>query len=115
MGMEENRGFARKVAQSDGLEHYTDETEDRDLVYLIENSCISCSKAMKDGEVKIVPPRYVQDRDRYVRDGIVSKRTMCVPCYNDIKSRTPMSVYKKPSTDRARLVRSLLKGMLSGR
>ncbi|MDE1851412.1 MAG: hypothetical protein KGH69_01845 [Candidatus Micrarchaeota archaeon] len=115
MDFEERRGFARKVSQSDGLEHCVDETEAKDLIYLIENSCVSCDRSMKDGEVKIVPPRYVQDRDSYVRSGVVSKRVMCVACYNGIRSKTPMSVYKRPSSDRARLVSSLLKGMLSRR
>jgi hypothetical protein len=39
-------------------------------------------------EVKVVPPRYIQERDHYVRNGAVARRLMCVACYNALKMVT---------------------------
>jgi RNase P subunit RPR2 len=80
--------FERKVAGSDNLEYAVDDAERKDLAYLVENSCISCNKQLRTQEVKIVPPRYIQERDHYVRSGAISRRLMCVACYNTLKTVT---------------------------
>ncbi len=58
--------------------------EEKDLRYLVENSCISCNHPLQKGSIKIVPPSYIQERDPYVRKGLVGKRMMCVSCYNNV-------------------------------
>lgn len=78
--------FARKVSASDEVEYATDVAEDKDLVYLIENTCIHCNRLMGKIEVKILPPSYIQERDEYVGRGVVKRRLMCVQCYNTIRS-----------------------------
>ena len=73
--------FARKTAASDNLEYSVDEAEKKDLIYIIENSCMSCNKLLGGGETKVLPTKYVQDRDEFVRNGIVNRRYLCVRCY----------------------------------
>lgn len=53
-----------------------------DLSDRVENRCMRCSRLVGVGEIRVVPPRYVQDRDPYVRAGIVRRRIMCLSCYN---------------------------------
>ena len=79
-------GFARKRSASDGLEYAIDVAEDKDLVYLVENTCIHCSRLMSKSEVKILPPSYIQERDQYVSRGIVKKRMLCLQCYSTIRA-----------------------------
>jgi len=57
-------------------------SEDDKLRQLIENSCLGCRKLMDSNEVKILPPRYVQERDIYVSKGMVRRRLICLSCYN---------------------------------
>lgn len=78
--------FARKKSAADELEYAAEVAEDKDLVYLVENTCIHCNRLMNKSEVKILPPSYIQERDPYVSKGIVRKRLMCVDCYNAIRS-----------------------------
>ncbi|MCL5675310.1 MAG: hypothetical protein M1611_01725 [Candidatus Marsarchaeota archaeon] len=108
-------GFTRKVAASDGAEHDVDETEERDLSYIIQDSCMQCSKPFTASMLKVLPPRYIQERDQYVRKGIVARRFMCVPCYNsfDSKARVKMKRAVTASTGRNAVVRSLLGGLLA--
>ncbi len=80
--------FDRKVAAADGMACNVWEAESRDLAYLVENTCMSCTRLMKKDEIKVVPPRYVQERDHYVRSGAVGRRLMCVVCYNALKTVT---------------------------
>lgn len=77
--------FDAKVAVSDNMEHGVDESERRDLAYLVRNSCMSCNRLMGKSEIKVVPPSYIQERDRYVRSGSVDRRLMCVKCYNTLR------------------------------
>lgn len=60
--------------------------EDKDLAYLIENTCLHCNKLMDKSEVKILPPSYIQERDQYVSRGVVKRRMMCLRCYNMLRS-----------------------------
>jgi len=55
---------------------------DGDLRDRVEDRCMRCSRLIGVGEIRIVPPRYVQDRDPYVRAGVVKRRIMCLSCYN---------------------------------
>jgi hypothetical protein len=80
--------FARKKSASDEIEYAADVAEDKDLVYLIENTCMYCNRLMKKDEVRVLPPKYIQERDPYVSNGIVRRRMMCVGCYNIIRSTT---------------------------
>ena len=62
-----------KLAASDNVLYSVEDAERKDLAYMVENSCISCNRLLERAEVKIVPPRYVQERDEYVRRGAVSR------------------------------------------
>ena len=109
--------FARKRSASDGLEYAADIAEDRDLVYLVENTCIRCSRLMEKGEIKILPPSYIQEKDRYVSSGIVKKRLMCVGCYNTLRStsREKVRFDRFRNKNRIQLVRSAITRMLGAR
>jgi hypothetical protein len=91
--LEKPCGFARQKAAADGLEYTVDEAEKQDLRYLIENSCISCNKVMQTYMIKVVPSRYIQEKDAYVRAGIVARRVMCLRCYNSMQSRTRLALH----------------------
>lgn len=78
--------FDRKIAGSDGVECSVAKDDEKDLRHLVENSCISCNRFLENREIKVMPPRYIQEKDRYVRSGAVNKRLMCVQCYNALKS-----------------------------
>ena len=78
--------FARKRSASDEIEYAADVAEDKDLVYLIENTCMCCNRLMKKDEIRVLPPKYIQERDPYVSNGIVRRRMMCVGCYNTLRS-----------------------------
>ncbi len=93
MGRMESRGieegvpaYARKVCASDEAEYAAEVAEDKDLVYLIENTCIHCNRLMSKSEVKILPPSYIQEHDQYVGAGVVKRRLMCLQCYNTLRS-----------------------------
>ena len=108
--------FARKRAASDGLEYAVGAAEGKDLSYLIENTCIHCNRLIKKGELKIMPPSYIQERDPYVISGVVKKRMMCVGCYNLIRStskeRARFDRYR--NRERPQLFRTAIK-MLTNR
>jgi hypothetical protein len=114
--------FARKRCASDGQEYAAGVAEGKDLAYLVENTCIHCNKLMGKGEVKIMPPSYIQERDPYVNRGVVRKRLMCVSCYNVIRATTRERVrnVRRPGSslvsrlDNASLFKSAIK-MLAGR
>ena len=73
---------SRKASE---LGYEADAAEQADLKYLVENSCISCDKILPRYAVRILPPAYVQERDKHVRSGLVSRRLMCVECYGSMK------------------------------
>lgn len=104
-------GFAKKRSASDEKEYAACIAEGKDLAYLVENTCIHCNRLMKKGEVKILPPSYIQERDPYVGKGTVKKRLMCVNCYNTIRStsreRVRFDRYRDES--RPQLFRSAIK------
>jgi hypothetical protein len=108
--------FETKVAGSDNVEYTVDSAERKDLAYLVENSCISCNKQLSMQDVKIVPPRYIQERDHYVRNGAVSRRLMCVACYNTLKTvtRTRIRIRHSESniTKRNFLVKTVINNLL---
>lgn len=106
--------FDRKLAESDRVEYSVEEAESKDLKHLVENSCISCNRLLKSGEIKVVPPRYIQERDQYVRSGAVDRRLMCVLCYNALKTVTQnRAKYKDTATARKSfLVRSVINNLL---
>lgn len=110
------KAFEKKVAGSDNAEYTVDNAERKDLAYLVENSCISCSRLLKRDEVKIIPPRYIQERDHYVRNGAVTRRLMCVACYNTLKSviRTRIKIRHDESnaTKRSFLRRTVINNLL---
>ncbi len=53
---------------------------------LIANGCFRCNRQLGDREVKVLLPRYVQERDPYVSGGVVRRRFMCLNCYNRLRS-----------------------------
>ncbi len=53
-----------------------------DIRTLVENSCVLCDKLLMGSETKLVPPKYLQERDRFVKAGLVWRRLMCLSCYN---------------------------------
>lgn len=110
------KAFEKKVAGSDNSEYTVDNAERKDLAYLVENSCISCSRLLKREEVKIVPPRYIQERDHYVRNGAVARRLMCIACYNSLKSvtktRTRIRYDESSATKKSFLRRTVINNLL---
>ncbi len=117
MEIEEIPAFARKRSASDGMEYAADVAEDSDLVYLIENTCLHCSKLMSKSEIKILPPSYIQQRDRYVSGGVVKKRLMCVGCYNTLRStsREKVRFDRFKNSNSLPFIRATISRLLSGR
>ncbi len=104
--------FAMKKAASDGTEYFNDEAEERDLRYIIENSCMVCDRLLSKSEVRIVPPQYLQSKDKYVMQNIVAKRVMCVPCYNRITSTTREKIKEHYKSASSKLNEGLAKAFL---
>lgn len=105
--------FARKRCASDEMVYAAEVAEDKDLVYLIENTCIYCNRLMSKNEVKILPPSYIQERDQYVSSGVVKRRLMCLPCYNNVRSASKQRVrFDKFRRSRAQLFRSTIGRLL---
>ena len=120
-GIEESRvlpRFATKRSASDEMEYAADVAEDKDLVYLVENTCLHCNRLMKQGELKILPPSYMQERDPYVSNGVVKKRVMCVSCYNSIRSTAREKIRFdrfRSNSSRPRLIKSIISRLAMGR
>ena len=112
--IEEVPAFARKVCAADEAEYAAEVAEDKDLVYLIENTCIHCNRLMSKGEVKILPPSYIQERDQYVNDGVVKRRLMCLQCYSTLKTSTkqPVKFDRFRNRSRVGLVKTALVKLL---
>ena len=110
--------FGKKVAASDGIKYDVSVAEEKDLRKIIENSCLKCNKILAIDEIKVVPPQMVQDQDRHVASGYVSRRVMCTPCYEKMTSSTRERVrikYRKVGNSlRERLFKALASGT-SGR
>lgn len=119
MGIVQEAGlkpFETKVAGSDRAQYTVDDAERKDLAHLVENSCLSCNKQLKFEDVKIVPPKYIQERDYYVKSGAVSRRLMCVACYNALMTVTKTKIRIRHSesnaTRRNFLVKTLINNLL---
>jgi hypothetical protein len=106
--------FDTKVTASDNVQRGVNEAERMDLAHLVENSCISCNRLLNKNEIKVVPPRYVQERDQYVKSGAVSRRLMCVNCYNALKTvtRTRMRYRDTASARKSFFVKSIINNIL---
>ncbi len=106
--------FDTKLSASDNALYSVEDAERRDLAYMVENSCISCNRLLKRAEVKIVPPRYIQERDEYVRNGAVNRRLMCVKCYNALKSvtRSRVRIKDTPSSRKNWIVGGIVHNLL---
>ncbi|MEM3791404.1 MAG: hypothetical protein QXL16_01585 [Candidatus Micrarchaeaceae archaeon] len=63
-----------------------------DLRYAVENTCMRCGRLFEKSEVKIVPSRYFQESDIYVKNGFVKRRYICAKCYESfrIKLKEPL-------------------------
>ena len=48
----------------------------------VENSCMDCGKEFGKDEIRVIPPRRMQERDRYVQAKLVKRRMLCMKCYN---------------------------------
>ena len=48
----------------------------------VGESCLQCGRHIGEKEVRVLPPRYVQERDPYVSSGMVRRRFVCLGCYN---------------------------------
>ncbi|MHB1830323.1 MAG: hypothetical protein ACYCO0_02925 [Candidatus Micrarchaeaceae archaeon] len=106
--------FDTKVAASDNSECKVGDAESKDLAYLVKNSCLSCNRLLKANEIKIVPPRYVQERDHYVKAGAVEKRLMCVGCYNSLRRVTKSRLRYRDTTSARKnfLLKSVINNIL---
>lgn len=106
--------FDTKVAASDNSECRVGDAESKDLAYLVRNSCLSCNRLLGSNEIKVVPPRYVQERDQYVRAGAVEKRLMCVGCYNSLKRVTKNRIRYRDTTSARKnfLLKSVINNIL---
>jgi hypothetical protein len=108
--------FALKRCASDEMEYATEVAEDKDLVYLIQNTCIYCNRLMGKNEVKILPPSYIQERDQYVNGGVVKRRLMCLQCYNNVRSASRQRVkFDRYRHNRAQLLRGTISRLLASR
>ncbi len=107
--------FNRKAAACDGIVRSVDETEDKDLIYIIENTCMNCNKLMGKLDIKILPPSYIQDRDTYVRNGIVKRRIMCMQCYNEARHSSVSKVRFATSAKQPAIVKSAIRRFLLNR
>ncbi len=106
--------LAREKVAGKETEYAMGAGEDRDMAYLIENTCIHCNRLMSKTEVKILPPSYIQERDQYVSGGVVKRRLMCLSCYNMLRSTAREKVRFDRFRNRGRLqtVRTTLVKML---
>ncbi|MEM0124316.1 MAG: hypothetical protein QXF41_02115 [Candidatus Micrarchaeaceae archaeon] len=102
--------FQMRRAASDGQRYTIEEAESKDLKYLIENSCMVCNRPFRKGEVRILPSSYMQERDSFVREGIVARRYICADCYNNITS-TAREKAKYDYGKRIRRFAVLIKGI----
>jgi hypothetical protein len=67
-------------------------------------SCFGCSKQMGNGEVKVLLPRYVQERDPCASKGGAGRRFMCLSCYNKLRPPVPA---RTPRASRAGLIQAI--------
>ena len=106
--------FDTKVAASDNVQRSVEDAESRDLAHLVENSCMSCNRLLSRKEIKVVPPRYIQERDQYVNSGAVNRRLMCVNCYNAMKTVTRSRIRYRDtaSTRKSFLIKSIINNIL---
>ena len=100
-----------------GGEYKLDRAEARDLAYLVENSCISCDRVLPKYTVRIVPPRYVQERDEYVRSGFAAKRLLCTECYGTMSKSHRSRMRQSPlvRNGRKHLMRQVATSIMQGR
>ncbi|MCL5786613.1 MAG: hypothetical protein M1520_00200 [Candidatus Marsarchaeota archaeon] len=75
------------------------------LVQFLNNSCMSCRKEFGKDEIRVLPSSYIQERDFYVRSGIVKKRLLCVGCYNGTRMATKTRSNRNRNTRRTGLRR----------
>ena len=106
--------FDTKVTASDNVQRSVNDAERADLAHLVENSCMSCNRFLNKGEIKVVPPRYIQERDQYVKSGAVSRRLMCVNCYNALKTVTRNRIRYRDTTSARKsfFVKSIINNIL---
>lgn len=50
------------------------------------DSCFGCGRQMGGGEVKVLLPRYVQERNPCAGGGMRGRKVMCLGCYNRLRS-----------------------------
>ncbi|MDE1854974.1 MAG: hypothetical protein KGH57_01475 [Candidatus Micrarchaeota archaeon] len=58
-----------------------------ELREMLAGQCAFCERELGEGEQRVVLPAYVQERDRFVREGVVGQRVICVECAMGLKSR----------------------------
>ncbi|MGC8586841.1 MAG: hypothetical protein ACP5K9_00935 [Candidatus Micrarchaeia archaeon] len=105
--------FARKRAASDGFEYTIEDAEETDLKHLIENSCMLCNRVLEKGAVKILPSSYIQEKDPYVRAGLVAKRYICAECYTKITSGTREKLRYSYRNAKDTIARKFLKNFIA--
>jgi hypothetical protein len=66
-------------------------------------SCFGCSRQMGNGEVKVLLPRYVQERDPCASKGTAGRRFMCLSCYNRLR---PLAPARTPRISRIGLIQA---------
>ena len=60
-----------------------------------QNSCMLCFRRFGVLENKIVPPKRMQDRDYFVRRGILAARYVCTNCFNKSARGTPPRIVRR--------------------
>ncbi|MDE1861037.1 MAG: hypothetical protein KGH72_04980 [Candidatus Micrarchaeota archaeon] len=113
--------YSREVFSANDPERSALDLSGSGFVRFLENSCIRCNKPLGSNDVKIIPPRYVQEHDAYVRQGLVPRRYMCIPCYNSMmsplkaKAKTMPLEARRYELQRAIMLKSIIKRMLARR
>jgi len=106
--------FNMKISASDGIKCTVSEAEEKDLRKMIETSCMHCNRVLARDEVKVVPPQMIQEQDRYVSSGEVTRRVMCTLCYERMASSTRERVRSQYRRVGDSLRRRLFKAFASG-
>ena len=79
-------------ASGNGRQAFAAESDARSRA---ENCCMQCGRPIGTNEVRILPPRYVQERIGYASRGRASgRRFFCLDCYNRMKPSAMAATYR---------------------
>ncbi len=101
--LEETGENASSLALAVGLFENADELSQKER---LEKSCMECGRLIKSVEIKVMPPRYMLERDPSFVQGLVDKRVLCVGCYNNMRST--VRIRQKTKSHARRRVKAVL-------